>query len=102
MTGNIQQDGWRHKTTKADIYFLKGVITAILKLLGVEPDSLEVFSHKKLSAALQIRINGSVMIQLGEVRHSLLNRFEIKQPLFYADINWNALQVQAEHREIII
>jgi len=102
VTGNIQQDGWRHKASKADIYFLKGVITAILKLLGVEPDSLEVFSHKKLSAAIQIRINGSVMIQLGEVSHSLLNRFEIKQPLFYADINWNALQVQAEHREIRI
>ena len=102
VTGNIQQDGWRHKTSKADVYFLKGVITAILNLLGVEPDSLEVFSHKKLSPAVQIRINGSVMIQLGEVSHSLLNRFEIKQPLFYADINWNALQVQAEHREIRI
>jgi phenylalanyl-tRNA synthetase beta chain len=100
ITGNVQEDSWRGKTVKADFYFLKGVVTSLLKLLGVEPDSFEVFTHKKLSPALQVRINGSVMIQSGEVNNSLLNQFDIKQPVFFADINWNALQVQAENKEI--
>ena len=102
VTGNVADDNWQTKTRKADFFFLKGVITSILKLLGVQPDSFEVFSHNKLSRAAQLRINGSVMIQLGEVNHALLSRFDIKQSVFYGDINWNALQVQAEHTEIKI
>jgi phenylalanyl-tRNA synthetase beta chain len=101
-TGKIGDDGWRNKTGKTDFYFLKGVITSLLKLVGVEPDNLEAFTHKKLSPALQVRIKGSVMIQLGVVNPSLLHHFDIKQAVFFADINWNALQVQAEHTEISI
>jgi len=47
---------------------------------------------------LQIRINGSVMIQLGEISNSSLNHFDIKQPVFFADINWNALKIQSENK----
>jgi phenylalanyl-tRNA synthetase beta chain len=102
VTGKSHEDSWRSKTEKADFYFLKGIVTALLRLLGVGADSFEVFTHKKLSPALQIRIHGSIMIQLGGVNTSLLHQFDIKQPVFFADINWNALQVQAEHSEIKI
>lgn len=100
ITGNASEVGWRTKPNKADFFYLKGVIASLLKLMGVEPDSLESFTHKKLAPALQVRINGSVMIQMGEVNDTLLNQFDIKQPVFFADINWNALRVQAEHTEI--
>lgn len=101
-TGKALEDSWRTKAGKSDFYFLKGVVSALLKLLGVEPDSFEAFTHKKLSPALQIRIKGSVMIQIGAVNDPLLHQFDIKQPVFFADINWNALVVQAEHKEIKI
>jgi len=102
ITGNKHQDGWRAKTGRSDFYFLKGVVIALLRLLGIKPDGVETFTHKKLSPALQIRINGSVMIQFGTVNNTMLPQFDIKQPVFFADINWNALQVQAQHREIRI
>jgi phenylalanyl-tRNA synthetase beta chain len=101
-TGKVLDDSWRTKAGRADFYFLKGAVTALLKLLGVEPGSFEAFTHKKLAPALQIRINGSVMIQIGAVDASLLHRFDIKQPVFFTDINWNSLVVQAEHKEIEI
>jgi phenylalanyl-tRNA synthetase beta chain len=102
VTGTANETGWRQKYAKADIFYLKGVVVSLLKLLGAQADDFELFSHKKLLNALQIRINGSVMIQLGEVHNSLLNRFDIKQPVLFADINWNALRVQAEHSQIKI
>ena len=102
ITGNISETSWRDRQAKADFFYLKGVIVSLLKLLGVQPDGFELFNHKKLLNALQVRINGSVMIQLGDVRNSSLNRFDIKQPVFFADINWNALHVQAEHVQIKI
>jgi len=102
ITGNVHEDNWRNKKGKTDFYFLKGVVTALLKLLGVQADNFEAFTHKKLSSALQVRINGSVMIQLGAVNNSLLNQFDIKQAVFFADINWDALRLQAENNEIKI
>jgi phenylalanyl-tRNA synthetase beta chain len=102
ITGNARETGWREKQAKADFFYLKGVILSVLKLLGVQVDDFELFNHKKLLKPVQLRINGSVMAQLGEVNNSLLNRFDIKQPVFFADINWNALRVQAEHTQIKI
>jgi phenylalanyl-tRNA synthetase beta chain len=102
VTGNIQQDSWRNKIGKADIYFLKGVVKAILNMLGVKVDTVEIFTHKKLSSALQMRINGSVMVQLGEVQNSVLKMFDIKQPVFFADVNWNDIIVEAKRNEIKI
>jgi phenylalanyl-tRNA synthetase beta chain len=102
VTGNVKEIGWREKHAKADFYYLKGVIVSLIKLLGVQADDFKPFTHKKFLNAVQARINGSVMIQLGEVNNSMLSRFDIKQPVFFADINWNALRVQAEHTQIKI
>ena len=102
ITGSVIENGWRDKNTKADFFYLKGVTVSLLKLLGVRPDGFELLTHKKLLNALQVRINGSIMVQLGEVNNSLLGRFDIKQSVFFADINWNALRVQAEHTQIKI
>jgi len=102
ITGNVQEDSWRNKSRKTDLYFLKGMVMALMKLLGMQADSFGAFTHKKLYPALQIRINGSVLIQLGAANTSLLSRFDIKQPVFFADFNWNALIAQAENSEIKI
>jgi phenylalanyl-tRNA synthetase beta chain len=102
VTGNVNEIGWREKHDKADLFYLKGVIVSLVKLLGIQADGFELITHKKLLNALHVRVNGSVMIQLGEVNHYLLNRFDIKQPVLFADINWNALRVQAEHTQIKI
>ena len=102
LTGSMTEISWRNKSGKTDIYFLKGIVSSILQLLGLKADSFEMFTHKKLSPALQVRINGSVMIQFGSVTAPLLNRFDIKQPVLFADINWSAMSVQAENTTIRI
>ena len=100
ITGNVRQDSWRSKSDKTDIYFLKGVLNGILNMMGVKSDGLEIFTHKRLSPALQIRINGSVMVQLGEVQNAVLTMFDIRQPVLFADINWNEIVLLAKHNDL--
>lgn len=100
ITGNISETGWRSKNIKSDLYFLKGVVTSLLKLLGLQPGSFENFTNKKLNTALEIRINGSVILQFGEVDQSVLNRFDIKQPVFFADVDWNTTLAKAKYAAI--
>jgi phenylalanyl-tRNA synthetase beta chain len=49
---------------------------------------------------LEIRINGSVVSQFGEVDQSVLNGFDIRQPVFFADIDWNATLMNAKYAAI--
>jgi phenylalanyl-tRNA synthetase beta chain len=102
VTGNLTENSWRKKTGKTDFYFLKGIVTALMNLLGVKGASFEIFTHKKLAPALQVMVNGTVVIQFGMVNSPVLKRFDIKQPVFFADFNWNALVAQAEQVEIKI
>jgi len=100
ITGNVNETGWRNKTIKADLYFLKGIVTSLLKLLGLQAENFENFTNKKLHSALEIRINGSVVSQFGEVDQSVLNGFDIRQPVFFADIDWNTTLAKAKYAAI--
>jgi phenylalanyl-tRNA synthetase beta chain len=100
ITGNVNETGWRIKTIKADLYFLKGVIVSLLKLLGLQADNFENFTSKKLRSAFEMRINGSGVLQFGEVDQSVLNRFDIRQPVFFADIDWNTALAKAKYAAI--
>jgi phenylalanyl-tRNA synthetase beta chain len=100
ITGNVNEVSWRSKTTRSDLYFLKGIVISLLKLLGLEAGNFENFTNKKLGSASEVRINGSVVMQFGEVDQSVLNRFDVKQPVFFADIDWNTALDQAENTAI--
>jgi len=100
ITGNVNETGWRNKSVKSDLYFLKGVVTSLLKLLGLQPENFENFTNKKLHSALEVKINGSVALQFGEVDQSVLNRIDIRQPVFFADIDWDTILAKAKHAAI--
>src|SRR4029078_5027730 len=39
ITGNTNEISWRNKERRADIYFLKGIVSDVLQLLGLKPDN---------------------------------------------------------------
>jgi len=96
ITGSANETSWRQPAIKSDFYFLKGVVVSLLKLLGLQPGDFENFTNKKLHSALEISINDSVLSQFGEVDQLVLNRFDIRQPVFFADIDWNTTLVRAK------
>ena len=51
---------------------------------------------------MQIRVNGSAVVQVGSVHNLVLNEFDIKQPVFFADFEWNSLIRHAERSEVKI
>ena len=95
ITGKNQEDSWRGKGSNADFYVLKGAVANLLQLLGVKDASWEPFEHPKFESGLQASINGQVIVQAGAVHKKSLNRFDIKQPVFFADLNWDILSRMA-------
>jgi phenylalanyl-tRNA synthetase beta chain len=79
---------------------LKGIVTSLLKLLGLQSDNLENFTNKKLHSALEVKISGSVIGPFGEVNPSVLSRFDIRQPVFFADLDWDTAIAKAKQAAI--
>ncbi|TAL43075.1 MAG: phenylalanine--tRNA ligase subunit beta, partial [Chitinophagaceae bacterium] len=90
-SGNISEDSWKQKSTAADFYYLKGILSAVLKLLDVKPDSIEAFQVPKLDNHIIVKANGEIIAGAGEVTKKVLNQFGIKQPVFFAAFNWDAV-----------
>lgn len=95
ITGKNQEDSWRGKGTDADFYVLKGAVVNLLQLLGVKEASWHPLDHPKFEGGLQASINGQVIVQAGAVNKKSLARFDIKQPVFFADLNWDVLSRMA-------
>src|SRR5262249_15335499 len=91
LTGKTHEDGWKVKGVKLNFYWMKGWVSAILQLLGVSLDEIKATNHPGLEYCLSATHKGERILDMGEVKKSLLDRFDIRQPVFYADLNWDGL-----------
>ena len=91
ITGNKNEDNWKHKSNPSDFYFLKGTVDAVLKSLGITPDTIEVVEVPKLDNHIVYKLNNQIIGGAGEVKKKILDKFSIKQPVFFASLNWAVL-----------
>jgi len=100
VTGNRTIGGWKTKAEKADLYYLKGVVQQVLKLTGISQYSLEATTEENLSPAFNIIADTKVLGTTGIISKQRLAHFDIKQPVFYADLNWEALVKKAKKQKL--
>lgn len=90
-TGNTTEQHWKEKGSASDIYFLKGMTEAVLRVLGIDV----VFSGTDIGHEWQPGLSGTFnhqkIVQLGRVSPSLTSKFDIRQPVFMADIFWDTV-----------
>jgi phenylalanyl-tRNA synthetase beta chain len=93
ITGQVQDDAWKGKGTTADIFYLKGVVARILQLTGIfnKAAFTSVTAENNLVNTMQVAINKDVIARLGQVTTQELKRFDIKQPVFYADLDFELM-----------
>jgi phenylalanyl-tRNA synthetase beta chain len=92
ITGQVTEDSWKDKGVEADIFYAKGIVARILQLTGVSKASFSPLTGEgNLVNALQVTINKDVLVRLGQVKQPELKRFDIKQPVFYAELDFELL-----------
>lgn len=91
ITGKNGQDSWKGKARNADFYFAKGVLENVFRLMGLKKLEWTEITNQKLQNALQVRSGKEILAELGSVNSIELKRFDIKQPVFFADMNWEIL-----------
>jgi phenylalanyl-tRNA synthetase beta chain len=102
ITGNKNEDSWKKKSSSADFYYLKGTVEAILKALGIIPDSTEALQVPKLNDHIVYKLNNEIIAGAGEVKKNILEKFGIKQPVYFAGLNWATLAELASGQKVTI
>jgi phenylalanyl-tRNA synthetase beta chain len=100
LTGNISAQHWKIKDEPADIYFLKGIAEAVSKTLGI----LVSFDTATTNNYFERMLKGSAVndsiVKLGKLTANMTSQFDIKQPVFFADFNWDIVLKHALSKKI--
>jgi phenylalanyl-tRNA synthetase beta chain len=90
-SGNTTTQSWKGKPAKTDLYYLKGVVESLLLRYGINSAEFLPGDKPGINHATEIRTGNDVIGYLGEVSASALKQFDIKQPVFYADLDWEKI-----------
>jgi phenylalanyl-tRNA synthetase beta chain len=93
LAGQIIKENWNTKQRNTDFYDLKGFINTILTKTGIDSSRLPFknISDDIFESGLGYILNNQQLVCFGELKRSLLNEFDCKQQIFYADVNWDLL-----------
>lgn len=94
LTGNIRPGNWARPDEKASFFDLKAAVANIFARLGINPNEtkMEKGDSSQFAASLIISSrSGKKLGEMGIVSKAQLKTFEIKQDVFYAELNWDAL-----------
>jgi phenylalanyl-tRNA synthetase beta chain len=91
LTGNKAPESWLTRPAPVDIHFLKGHLDNIFSLAGAPAPDWVPSGEKDLSQAQRLRGGDGVAGRLGLVSRSRLQPFGIRQPVWYAELDWASL-----------
>ncbi|HXB34606.1 MAG TPA: phenylalanine--tRNA ligase subunit beta [Puia sp.] len=102
LTGELTEDTWKGKGRPADIYYLKGLCERLFELVGLQfpgwtPAEI---SHNKLTTALAAAVGELILLEVGAVDPKVVKKFDIRQPVLFADFRWDSAMTLASARKI--
>jgi phenylalanyl-tRNA synthetase beta chain len=90
LTGNSIAS-WKHKPEPSNLFQLKAYAEAVFQQLGVAATAQTLEANDDFQYGIMYSIKNKPVATLGSVQMKKLKAFDIKQPVFILDINWEAL-----------
>jgi phenylalanyl-tRNA synthetase beta chain len=104
LSGLRQPETWSIKEEKVDFFDLKAALHTVLNRMGATDEMLQV-SDENLSPVfafgLVYSINNKEVASLGKLSKTLLKRFDIKQEVYFATIEWELLLKHAARQQLL-
>jgi phenylalanyl-tRNA synthetase beta chain len=93
MTGRTEPESWNTSQHKSDYFSLKSYVMNLLHKLGIAADKLKVDIAEPLifSSGESFSFDGKNLMTIGDMSTNILRRFDIRQPVYFADINWDMI-----------
>ena len=89
MTGMRQEASWKKDQSSTDLFHLKGIVNGIFHQLGLSEPVYAETPHERLDIHLNGIISEQLVAEIGRPGKKSLDRFDIRQEVWYADIRWS-------------
>jgi phenylalanyl-tRNA synthetase beta chain len=91
LTGNRNNETWTTTQKPSDFFLFKGYVDAVLARFGIQKTQNSPATSDIFSEGVAIGMGHNELVEFGVVKKSILKHFGIKQEVFYADFNWDAI-----------
>ena len=91
LTGARQPESWNNANNAVAIHDLKAAVDAVLSAAGIKNAVLNAAQSEIWSEAMSVSVNKKTIVRWGRVAASLRKAFDIKQDVYYAEIDWDQL-----------
>ena len=104
LTGNAQPEYWGAPAQKVTFYELKGVVERILERVGIQGVTMLPLPEGACSfgqEGLRLQVGDTALGGIGIIKPSVLKDFGIKQEVFFADLQWEAILQLAQGHKVV-
>lgn len=91
MTGNVEGETWIRPARAADFHDLSSAVHRMLKKFRLPNSQTSVIHEKGYQYAIQLQVGDKVIGTWGQLAGGLTALAELKQPVFYAEFDWDLL-----------
>ncbi len=92
ITGRDETENWDNEDKQVDFFAIKKEVLNTLNRLGIMKNfHTSVTKNELLAEGLAISINKKPVADFGRVSKKVVSHFGIKQPVYYAEINWDSV-----------
>ena len=100
LTGADAEENWLEKGKKYSFYHLKSYVDNLLTRFGIHQHTSEALETSPFIFAAKLSTEGKELATFGQIDKTLLKAFDIKQDVFYADIDWDYLTERSAFTQI--
>ncbi len=104
VSGKQHEDSWQNKANDLDFFYLKNIILNVLQKNNFNVNKFSLVIGKNEGSFQQVltyTINNQTIITIGEVHPTVLKVFGIKQKVYFAEVDCDALINLSERKKII-
>lgn len=93
VTGVSTPQSWNAKPVKASFFTLRAVAEKLLRRFGIDIYALktETLESDLFSEGLSLSLGGKELLQIGSVAAAIRRRTDVKQDVYYLEMNFDAL-----------
>ncbi len=93
ITGSIGSQEWNQPTRQVDFFDMKGIVESMFEKVGVTDYQLKPTAESPFQQgrSAEIMVNGKTLGIFGEIRREVLNNYEIEQPVYMFEMNFDDL-----------
>jgi len=91
LTGKIGNESWQAEAADQNFYYLKALVNQVFGMMGISDYKVEELETNALSYNLSYIKNDKTLATFGLVDDKISKAFDVKQAVYYANLNWSAL-----------